>query len=137
MEEYAYLGFPPEAIRVDQAAFRRLPESARRVFETVVREGVVTHEHLRHWTGMSPRTIRFAVKRLRDETWIEARQSLRDGRICYFFVHPVHVDEDALRRARARARDDAERMGRTIEIVGDQEAAPGGAYAPRSTSKAW
>ena len=119
MDEYAYLGFPADAIRIDERAYRRLPESSRQVFATIVREGVVTHEHLRQWTGMSPRTIRFAVKRLRDHGWIAARQSLRDGRVCYFFVHPDHVDEHALRVARARAEDDAERMGRTIEIVGD------------------
>jgi DNA-binding transcriptional ArsR family regulator len=114
MGEYEFLHFPSEAVLVDEDHLGRLPGSARRVFGAVREEGPLTHADLRHSTGLPPRTIRFAVKRLREEGLVDARSSLRDCRTCYFFVSREHVEGGALEDARVRAQE-AVRMGRLVE----------------------
>lgn len=116
MGEYEFLHFPPEAVRVDPERFRRLPESAQRVFHAVKDEGPLTHAGLRDRTGLPPRTIRFAVKRLREEGFVDARSSLKDCRTCYFFVSRDCVEDGALEQARERAQE-AVRMGKLVEQV--------------------
>jgi DNA-binding transcriptional ArsR family regulator len=116
MGEYEFLHFPAEAVRVDDATFGRLPESAQRVFGAVKDEGPLTHAELRDRTGLPPRTIRFAVRRLKDEGLVDARSSLKDCRTCYFFVSKDHVEDQALEDARRRA-EEASRMGRLVEHV--------------------
>lgn len=112
MERHEYLRFPPEAVHFDGHAFLRLPESARNVFLAVREEGPADHEDLQARTGLPARTVRFAVKRLRDEGWLDARSSLRDSRKCYFFIHRDHVSPQAIEAARRRAEA---ATGRTIE----------------------
>ena len=116
MGEYEFLHFPPEAVHVDESRLDRLPESAQRVFGAVRHEGPLTHAGLRHRTGLPPRTIRFAVRRLRDEGLVDARSSLRDCRTCYFFVSREHVEDEAIEEARRRA-EEASRLGRLVEQV--------------------
>ena len=102
--EYEYLHFPADAVHVDFRVFQRLPESAQRVFDVIRDGGPLTSAELRERTGMAPRTIRFAVKRLRDDGLVDTRCSLRDCRTCYFFVHERCVGVEALEEARRRAR---------------------------------
>ena len=116
MGEYEFLHFPAEAVHVDDDRLGRLPGSAQRVFGAVRQEGPLTHADLRHRTGLPPRTIRFAVKRLREEGLVDARSSLRDCRTCYFFVSKEFVEDGALEDARERAQE-AGRNGRLIEQV--------------------
>ncbi len=117
MDEYRFLHFPADAVQVDPLEFARLPESARRVFQAVRDQGPVTHAGLREATGMPPRTIRFAVKRLRDEGYLDARCSLKDCRTCYFFVHKRCVGVEALERMRGVAAATAAREDLTLESV--------------------
>lgn len=63
-----------------------LPASARQVFETLSTRGPLTHRDLVRSTGMPPRTVRYAVSRLKDAGVIGARCNLQDCRQCYFFV---------------------------------------------------
>ena len=116
MGEYGFLHFPAEAVRVDADRFDRLPDSARRVFGAVMDDGPLTHADLRHRTGLPPRTIRFAVKRLREEGFVDARSSLKDCRTCYFFVSRDCVEHGALEDARERAHE-AARLGKLVEQV--------------------
>lgn len=101
--EYEYLHFPAEAVQVDRVRFGRLPPSARRVFEAIKVGGPMTHVELRDNLEMPPRTVRYALKRLRDEGFVESRCSLRDCRTCYFFVHRTCVGIEALEAARRKA----------------------------------
>lgn len=114
--EYKLLHFPAEAVHVDPEMVDHLPESARRVFEAVRQHGPVTHNHLRAATGMPARTIRFAVKRLKDHGYIDSLRSLRDCRTCYFFVSRKFIGPEALEAARAKA-DEEIKAGRLIERV--------------------
>ncbi len=114
--EYEFLHFPPEDVLVDPVRYGKLPESARRVFSEVRQCGPLTHSDLRRRTGMPARTIRFAVKRLKDENFIDARSSLRDCRTCYFFVDKRCVHDGALADARRRA-EEASKAGRLVEKV--------------------
>lgn len=116
MGEYEFLHFPAEAVRVDDETFGRLPDSAQRVFGAVKDEGPLTHAELRDRTGLPPRTIRFAVRRLKDEGLVDARSSLKDCRTCYFFVSKEHVEDEALEDARRRA-EEAARGGKLVEHV--------------------
>lgn len=116
MGEYAFLHFPAESVRVDEDRFGRLPDSARRVFGAVRDDGPLTHSDLRDRTGLPPRTIRFAVKRLREEGLVDARSSLRDCRTCYFFVSREWVDDGAIEDARSRAHE-ASLNGKLVEQV--------------------
>ncbi len=99
MAELPTLRVPADAIGIDDASRARLPESARRVLDAVIRFAPVTHADLRDLTGMPPRTIRYAVRRLRDEGIIDSRCSLQDCRTCYFFIHPDQVLGDISRQA--------------------------------------
>jgi DNA-binding transcriptional ArsR family regulator len=101
--EYEFLHFPAEAVHVDPVRMGRLPESCRSVFEAVRQLGPLTHTDLRERTGMPPRTIRFAIARLKEEGFLDVRCSLRDCRTCYFFVNKRCVGVEALEDARRRA----------------------------------
>lgn len=116
MEEYEFLHFPAEAVRVDALQFASLPESARRVFNAVKATGPLTHAELRTATGMPARTIRYAVRRLKDEGFLDTRCSLRDCRTCYFFVNKKCVGVAALEDARRKA-EEAALKGRVVEKV--------------------
>jgi DNA-binding transcriptional regulator GbsR (MarR family) len=114
MGEYEFLHFPAEAVHVDPVRYGQLPDSAQRVFGAVRAEGPLTHTELRDATGLPARTIRFAVKRLKDEGFVDARCSLKDCRTCYFFVSKDCVGTEALEEARVKAQE-ASRMGRLVE----------------------
>jgi DNA-binding transcriptional ArsR family regulator len=116
LSEYEFLHFPPEAIQVDPDRYGRLPESARRVFAAVREDGPLTHADLRRRTGLPPRTVRFAVKRLKDEGFVDTRCSLRDCRNTYFFVSKTCVDDQAIEEQRRRA-GEAAAAGKLIEQV--------------------
>jgi hypothetical protein len=47
----------------------------------------MTHGQVAASTGMPPRTIRFAVRRLREAGLVSSVPSLRDCRTCYLFVN--------------------------------------------------
>ncbi len=116
-DEYEFLHFPPEAVHVEPQKLEALPESAQRVFHAIRDDGPVTHATLREETGMPARTIRFAVKRLKEEGLIDARSSLRDCRTSYFFVARNCIDPRVLDAARRHADFVAERDHRLIEHV--------------------
>ncbi len=103
MDEYRFLHFPAEAVHVDFRRFGRLPDSAQRVFEAIRDGGPLTHTELHERTQIPPRTIRFAIKRLKEEGFIDTRCSLRDCRTCFFFVHKRCVGIEALQAARDAA----------------------------------
>jgi DNA-binding transcriptional ArsR family regulator len=115
--EYEFLRFPAASVQVDPVRYGQLPESARTVFEAVKHEGPLTHADLRERTGLPPRTIRFAVKRLKEEALLDTRCSLRDCRTCYFFVSKNCVDEQALEDARRKAEAAAATGLKVIEQV--------------------
>jgi DNA-binding transcriptional ArsR family regulator len=101
--EYDYLHFPADAVKVELRTFGRLPESAQKVFAVIRDHGPVTNADLQARTEMPPRTIRYAVKRLKDEGFVDSRCSLRDCRTCFFFVHERCVGVEALEEARSKA----------------------------------
>lgn len=103
MREYAFLHFPAESVQVDWVRMGRMPESARTVFGAVKAQGPLTHAGLAQSTGLPARTIRYAIKRLKDEGFLDTRCSLRDCRTCYFFVNRRCIGVEALDRARREA----------------------------------
>lgn len=86
MAEPQFLHFPADAVQVDPVRFARLPASAQRTFGAVREAGPLTSAELLARTGLPPRTLRYAVRRLKQEGLVDARCSLRDCRTCYFFV---------------------------------------------------
>ncbi len=116
MTEYSFLQFPPEAVQIDPKIIENLPGSARRVLEAVSEKGPLTHNELGLATGLPPRTIRYAVRRLKDHGVLDSLSSLRDCRTCYFFVSRRYIDPVALEQARVRA-GEAVKNGHLVERV--------------------
>jgi DNA-binding Lrp family transcriptional regulator len=69
---------PPELVE-------GLPASARTVYAKLQETGPLTHRDLVERTGMPPRTVRYAVGRLRQAGVIDARCNLMDCRQCFFY----------------------------------------------------
>ena len=67
-------------------AARDLPPSAERVLDVLVHDGPLTHKDLVAATGLPPRTLRFALARLRGSGRVDWRWSLRDARQRLYFV---------------------------------------------------
>lgn len=57
-----------------------LPPSAQRVLRILAENGPLTHKDLVLATGLPPRTLRFALSRLRASGRVVWRWSLRDAR---------------------------------------------------------
>lgn len=74
---------PPEEVR---ARLERLPRSAQAVYDLLARRGPLTHKDLVRSAGMPPRTVRYALQRLRHEGVIGAYCNLMDCRQCYFYA---------------------------------------------------
>ena len=125
MTEYSFLQFPAEAIQLDPKLVEGLPTSARRVLDAVRERGPLTHNELGLATGLPPRTIRYAVRRLKDHGVLESLSSLRDCRTCYFFVSRRHIRPEALAEARGRA-DQAIKDGRLVERIQEGARRPTG-----------
>lgn len=132
MTEYSFLQFPAEAVQVDPKIVDNLPGSARRVLDAVRERGPLTHNELGLATGLPPRTIRYAVRRLKDHGVLESLSSLKDCRTCYFFVSRRHIRPEALEEARVRA-DEASKNGRLVERVHEATRRPTfpGTISPR------
>ncbi len=90
---------PTDAVHVDPVRFHRLPPSAQVVFEAVRDAGPLSATGLRDHTGLPARTVRYAVRRLKDEGLLDERCSLRDCRTCYFFVNQRCIGAAALQAA--------------------------------------
>ncbi len=69
-----------------------LPPSAERIFQTLVVRGPLTHKDLISATQLPPRTVRFALERLRRMDRIEWRWSLRDARQRVYFVPATRAE---------------------------------------------
>lgn len=64
-----------------------LPPSARVVLDALA-GGPRTYRDLVAATSLAGRTVRWAVRRLRNDGLVTARASLRDGRVTWFFLSP-------------------------------------------------
>lgn len=63
-----------------------LPPSAEDVFELLALEGPLTHRELVEYTDMPARTVRYAVRRLKEADCLGERVNLKDCRQRFFFV---------------------------------------------------
>jgi len=82
----ATVGAAPGLVPDVEALVADLPPSAKAVFRTLKARGPLTHRDLVGATGMPPRTVRYAVARLREAGVLGERCNLRDCRQCFFFV---------------------------------------------------
>lgn len=65
---------------------RNLPPSAKLVYKTLDSNGALTSKEISDETLLAPRTVRHALKRLRQFGLVNTRASLRDCRTAYFFL---------------------------------------------------
>lgn len=75
----------PTSEERDQA-LRRLPPSAKLVYKALSDRGAMTSKEISDETMLAPRTVRHALKRLRQFGLVNTRASLKDCRTAYFFV---------------------------------------------------
>jgi DNA-binding transcriptional regulator GbsR (MarR family) len=76
-----------------------LPPSAEEVFELLALEGPMTHRELVEYTEMPARTVRYAVRRLKEADRVGERVNLKDCRQRFFFVKREESAEGASARA--------------------------------------
>lgn len=69
-----------------EAVVEELPPSAQTVYRELKEQGPLTHKDLVEATGMPPRTVRYAVSRLRESGILGERCNLMDCRQCFFFI---------------------------------------------------
>lgn len=93
----------PEPVELDDRTLQGLAASAKRVFHCIREHGPIAHGQLHDITRIPPRTIRFAIRQLRERDLVQARLSLRDCRTCLFFIHP-----------RFMSKQEAEETGRQL-----------------------
>jgi DNA-binding transcriptional regulator GbsR (MarR family) len=76
-----------------------LPPSAEEVYELLALEGPMTHRELVEYTEMPARTVRYAVRRLKEIDCLGERVNLKDCRQRFFFVKREESTESPSRRA--------------------------------------
>lgn len=76
-----------------------LPPSAEEVFELLALEGPMTHRELVEYTEMPARTVRYAVRRLKEADCVGERVNLKDCRQRFFFVKREESTETPSPRA--------------------------------------
>ncbi len=83
-----------------EQALEELPPSARTVYSVLNDTGPMTHKDLLTEMEMPGRTIRYAVKRLKDAGIIGERCNLMDCRQCFFYVQDVCPGQGDARKVR-------------------------------------
>ena len=68
------------------ASLRKLPPSAKLIYRALDQRGALTSRELSDETYLAPRTVRHALKRLRQFGLVQTRNSLRDSRTSYFYL---------------------------------------------------
>lgn len=74
-------GFVP-----DGRAIKVLPPSAKLIYRALDERGALTSRELSNETYLAPRTVRHALKRLKQFGLVNTRNSLRDSRTSYFYL---------------------------------------------------
>jgi transcription initiation factor IIE alpha subunit len=73
----------------DERKLADLPPSAKLVFMVLEQEGTLTQKRLVEETRLSARTVRYALRRLKDINAVNEQISLRDARqMLYTTIHP-------------------------------------------------
>ena len=103
MLQYAALQLRDKAAFADAALTEKLPPSSRRILDALLEGGALNHAQLAATTGLPSRTIRFAMRSLRERGLVERMPCLRDCRTAYFFLNREKLDPRALAAARTRS----------------------------------
>lgn len=64
-----------------------VPPSAQTVYRILAVEGPLTHKEIVEISEMPPRTVRYAVSRLKEAGYLGERCNLMDCRQCFFFIN--------------------------------------------------
>lgn len=69
-----------------------LPPSSQKILNLLENGGALTHKELVHLSSLAPRTVRYALKRLKDNDMIVEKFNFRDARqILYEYKDPQTV----------------------------------------------
>jgi len=69
-----------------------LPPSSQKILHLLENGGALTHKELVHLSSLAPRTVRYALKRLKDNDMIVEKFNFRDARqILYEYKDPQMV----------------------------------------------
>lgn len=92
------IDIPVEAVAVPPDEMYGLPDSARMVLDFVVHNHPLTPQAIQEQMELPPRTVRWALRRLREAELVQARLDLDDLRYVQYTVHPRVVDREVLAR---------------------------------------
>jgi DNA-binding MarR family transcriptional regulator len=70
-----------------------LPPSSRRVLEILGTDGAMTHKDLVKKSRLAPRTVRYALKKLKERHLIIEKFNFRDARQIIYQNRPVTIPE--------------------------------------------
>ncbi len=64
---------------------KSMPKSCSSVLQMIERTGIQTHKDLVNGTGLAPRTVRYALRRLKEEGLVIEKFNFRDARQPLYF----------------------------------------------------
>lgn len=74
----------------------RLPESCKKVFCVIVEDGPVSSKEIVEKVSCSTRSVRYALKRLLDNEFVEKRPCLSDMRQTLYCARPNRIEEQMI-----------------------------------------
>lgn len=73
-----------------------LPMSQKNVLEILSTEGAMTHKDIVRRSASSPRTIRYALKKLKEKNLLIEKMNMRDMRQIIYQYRFIHAEDNGL-----------------------------------------
>ncbi len=74
-----------------------MPHSCYTVLQLLEKTGIQTHKDLVHGTGLAPRTVRYALRMLKEHGLVIEKFNFHDARqMLYYPTHPVSSTQVAV-----------------------------------------
>ena len=67
----------------------KLPPSSKRIMNLLEEDGEMTHKELVNKSHLAPRTVRYALKKLKENKLVQEKFNFRDARQIIYQLKPV------------------------------------------------
>jgi predicted transcriptional regulator len=67
----------------------KLPPSSKRIISLLEEDGEMTHKELVNKSHLAPRTVRYALKKLKENKLVQEKFNFRDARQIIYQLKPV------------------------------------------------
>lgn len=69
----------------------KLPPSSKRIIGILQEDGEMTHKELVDRSHLAPRTVRYALKKLKENKLVQEKFNFRDARQIIYQLKPAHA----------------------------------------------